>query len=75
MVFCEVSKNLKSTYFEEHLGVTASERLRKISALLALGKAVLDGKQHNWATNGFYWKYEPHEVILCNIYVIFILTE
>ena len=47
MVFCEVSKNLKSTYFEEHLGVTASERLRKISALLALGKVVLDGKQHN----------------------------
>ena len=27
---------------------------------------MLDGKQHNWATNTFYWKYE---VSLCNIHV------
>ena len=54
----------KNTYFEEHLGTTASERLRKISPLLVLGNAVLDGKRHNWATNAFYWKYGPHEVSL-----------
>ena len=44
---CEVFENFKNTYFEEHLGTTASERLRKISPLLVLGNAVLDGKRHN----------------------------
>ena len=44
---CEIFKNFKNTYFEEHLGKTASERLRKISPLLVLGKVVLDGKRHN----------------------------
>ena len=57
-----IFKNFKNTYFEEYLGTTASQRLRKISPLLVLGKALLDGKQHNWVTNAFYWKYEPHEV-------------
>ena len=30
--------------------------------MFVLGKLLLDGKRHNWATNTFYWKYEPHEV-------------
>ena len=72
---CEIFRNFKNTYFEEHLGTTASERLRKKSPLLVLGKALLDVQQHNWTRNAFYWKYEPHEVSLCNIHVIFILTE
>ena len=71
----EVFENFKNIYFEEHLGTTTSERLRKINPLLVLGNAVLDGKRHDWATTAFYWKYEPHEVSLCNIHVIFILTE
>ena len=41
--------------------------LRKINPLLVLRLPY--GKWHNWATNTFYWKYEPHEVILCNIHV------
>ena len=73
MFSCEVFENFKNTNFEKHLGATASECLGKISLLLVLGNAVLDGKRHNWATNAFYWKYEPHEVSLCNIHVIFIL--
>ena len=44
---CEVFENFKNTYFEEHLGTTASERLRKISPLLVLGNALLDVKRHN----------------------------
>ena len=44
---CEVFENFKSTYFEGHLGTTASECLRKISPLIVLGNAVLDGKRHN----------------------------
>ena len=44
---CEIFKNFKNTYLQEHLGTTASERLRKISPLLVLGNAVLDGKRHN----------------------------
>ena len=75
MFSCEVFENFKNTYVEEHLGTTVSEQLRKISLLLVLGNALLDGKLHNWATNAFYCKYEPHEVSLCNIQVIFILTE
>ena len=74
MFSCEVFENFKNTYFEEYLGTIASERLTKISPLLVLGNAVLDGKPHNWVTNAFYWKYELHEVSLCNIHVIFILT-
>ena len=31
---------------------------------------MVDGKRHNWTTNTCYWKYEPHEVCLCNIHVI-----
>ena len=37
----------ENTYFEEDLGTIASERLTKISPLLVLGNAVLDGKPHN----------------------------
>ena len=44
---CEMFKNLKNTYFEEHLRTTAPESLRKISSLLVLGKPLLDGKRHN----------------------------
>ena len=44
---CEDFENFKNTYFEKHLGTTASERLRKISPLLVLGNAVLDRKRHN----------------------------
>ena len=51
---CEVFENFKNIYFEEHLGTSASERLRKISPLLVLGNAVLDGERHNGATNAFY---------------------
>ena len=72
---CEIFENFKNTYFEEHLGSTASKRLRKISPLFVLGKSVLESKRQNWATNVFYWKYETHEVSLRNIYVVFILTE
>ena len=75
MLSRNVFENFKNTCFEEHLGTTASERLRKISQFFVLGKAVLDGKRHNRATNVFYWKYEPHEVGLFNIHVIFIITE
>ena len=59
---CKIFESFKNTSFEEHLRTTASERLRKISPLLALRNATLDGKRHNWATNSFYWKHEPHEV-------------
>ena len=31
---------------------------------------MLEGKIHNWATYTFCWKYEPHEVTLCDIHVI-----
>ena len=41
---CEILENVKMTYFGEHLGTAASERLRKITSLLLLGKAVLDGQ-------------------------------
>ena len=47
MFSCEVFENFKNTNFEKHLGTTASERLGKISLLLVLGNAVLDGKRHN----------------------------
>ena len=67
MFTCENFENFKNTSFEEHLWTTASERFSKISSLLVLGKSILDSKQHNWVTNAFYWKYEPHEVSLCNI--------
>ena len=67
MFSCEIFENFKNTYFEEHVRTTASARLRKISPFLALGKAMLEGKRHNWAANTFNWKYEPHEVSLCNI--------
>ena len=72
---CEIFENLKSTYIKEHLGTTASECLTKISPMLLLEKAVLDGQRHNWTTNAFYWKYERPDVSLCNIHVIFILTQ
>ena len=48
---CEIFKNFKNTYFEEHLGTTASERLRKIIPLLLLEKAVLDSKRHTQLSN------------------------
>ena len=51
---CEILENLKSTYITEHLGTTASECLTKISPMLLLEKAVLDGQRHNWTTNAFY---------------------
>ena len=54
MFFCEVFENFKKTYFEEHLGITASERFKKISPLLVLGNALLDGKRQNRVTNAFY---------------------
>ena len=54
----EIFENFKNIYFKEHVRTTASKRLRKISPLLVLGKAMLDGKLHNWATNVFYWKYK-----------------
>ena len=54
-------ENFKNTYFED--------------PLLVLRKTVLDGKRDDWATNAFNWKFEPHEISLCNIQVIFILTE
>ena len=44
MFFCKVFENFKNTNFEKYLGTTASERLGKISLLLVLGNAVLDGK-------------------------------
>ena len=44
---CEVFEHFKSTYFEKHLCTTASEFLRKISPLLVLGNAVLEGKRDN----------------------------
>ena len=47
VVCCEIFENFEGTYFEEHLGTTASDRLRKTSPLLVLGKAALDGKRHN----------------------------
>ena len=43
--------------------------LKKISPLLVLGKAMLDGRKHIWATNTLYFKYEPHLVSLCNIHL------
>ena len=67
--FYGIFENFKNTCFEEHLRTTAPECLRKISPLLVLGKSMLEGKIHNWATNTFYWKYEPNEVILCDIQV------
>ena len=54
MLSRNVFENFKSTCCEEHLGTTASECLRKISQFFVLGKAVLDGKRHNRATNVFY---------------------
>ena len=51
---CEIFENFKSTYFEEHLGTTTSECLIKISPLLVLGTAVLDGQRRNWTINAFY---------------------
>ena len=44
MFSCKVFENFKNTNFEKHLETTASERLGKISLLLVLGNAVLDGK-------------------------------
>ena len=44
---CDIFENFKNTYFEEHLGTTAAESLRKISPLLVLGKPLLDVKRHN----------------------------
>ena len=44
---CEILENFKNNYFEEYLRTTTSERLRKISPLLVLGKEMLDGKRHN----------------------------
>ena len=38
--------------------------------MLVLRKPLSNGKQHNWATNTFYGKYEPHEVSFCNIRVL-----
>ena len=68
----EIFENFKSTYFEEHLGTTASEKNKSIACIL--GK-VVNGKRQNWATNAFYWKYKPHKVSLCNIRINFILME
>ena len=67
---CEIFKNLKNTYFEDHLGTTVPECSRKINPLLVLVKPMLDGKRHNWVTNTFYCKYKLHKVGLCNIHVI-----
>ena len=50
----EIFENLKSTYIKENLGTTASECLTKISPMLVLEKAVLDGQRYNWITNAFY---------------------
>ena len=44
MYSCEIFENVKNISFEEHLRTTASERLRKISPLLLVGKAMLDLK-------------------------------
>ena len=44
MFSCKVFENFKNTNLEKHLGTAASERLGKISLLLVLGNAVLDGK-------------------------------
>ena len=63
-------KIFKNTYFEGRPGITSSDCLRKMSPLLVLRKPMLSRKQHSWATNTFYCKYEPHEVNLCNIHVI-----
>lgn len=65
----EILKNFKSTYFEEHLQTTAPKWPQKISPLLVLGKAMLDGRKHIWTTNTLYFKYEPHLVSLCNIHL------
>ena len=73
--FCEIFENFKSANSEEHLWATATERLRKISPLLVLGKPILDGKRHNWAIEQqiFFIEnmstYERHEVSLYNIHV------
>ena len=52
--YCKVSENFINTNFEEHLRTTAPGRLGQISLLLVLGKPMLDGKRHHWATNTFY---------------------
>ena len=51
--FYGIFQNFKNTCFEEHLRATASECLRKVSSLVVLGKSMLDGKIHNWATDTF----------------------
>ena len=56
MFSCENFENIKNIYFEEHLGATAPECLRKISPLLVSGKPILDCKRHHWVTNTFYCK-------------------
>ena len=45
MFSCEVFENFKNTYFKGHLGTALSECLRKISPLVVLENAVLDGKR------------------------------
>ena len=60
-ISCELSENFKNIYFEEHLRKTVPECPWKISSLSVLGKPMLDGRWHSWATNAIYCKYEPHE--------------
>ena len=72
---CEIFEYFKNTYFEEHLGTTASERLRKISPLLVLGNAVLDGKRHNWATIMLFIKNMNLMKLVCVIFTLILSSR